>query len=456
MSDSEEVRGFAQFTEGKFVTWIGKGKTEIVANSDFQLAYGTKTGIFLGTTYDFTLGAKQSLFMGATFDAKHGAGFEILKNKVLRVAGEGGFHYIDHHFASVGTDMQQKLLMERVRYAAWILIGTQTAVITACAAPALIWKIADSAGKKLGYTKVPDAIGIAAIIANAVMGLGVMLGILAMRYKSFGSTGKPVGMLSLHRASKGSVFLGRRDSLGGSAGGVSMDKTGIELSTAKADLEYKKPANSTAVIGFENDAEDKGGSRLRLNAQGAIQAWGKSLYYDVDGKAIQKAKVHKLKTLDDQGDSTKTKLRLKENDVLLQATDDTGMFITKNAGFGALADQAFMNLIPIKASIGRGGNELTLDGTAVKLAFGGTAITIDASGINLGGGAVTIMAPGGGSATADELVQMKQQLAKLQSLDSSEDSQVKADNKKLKLEEDSVSLQDSSLISVSSVVSGDE
>lgn len=452
--DNKQPRGFAQFTEGDVVTWIGSGETKIVANSDFLLSYGVKTGIFFGTNYDFTVGAKTSFFLGTSFDAKQGAAFEILKSKTLRVAGAGGFHYIDHHFASVGTDIKQKITMEAVRAAAWAVIVAQAALMTAAAAPALAWQIGEAKKKDFGPTYIPDAIGIGAVIGNAVIGLGVMIGILAGRFWGFGSTGKPVGMLSLHRAAKGAVFLGRRAPDGSSSGGLTMNDSGIDLSTANADLDYDKA--DTAIIGFKNyagisstGAHDGVGSRIRLNAKGSIEAWGKRMQVRMEGRSTHRATVHKLKAIDNVYKDTKSYLRVDDSSVLLQANNKHGFFASGDFGLsGILADKSFVKLTSDAATIGRSGNLLGIEKSKIELALGNTKLTIDSTGVTIGG-ELTILKPGGSGALSAELDRIDKAIEKLQKAEAIDNSQDKSNTKKEELTGLSAQQVDKSVIKVS-------
>ena len=451
-------KGMGLFTAGNYKTWIGQGKTEVVAASNYTLTYGVKTSLFLGMTNDFTIGAKSTFFHGTSFDAKKGTAFEISKASVLRVGGEGGFHYSDHHFASVGSSRAQKLLIEKARSAAWLLIDIQTVSMTALAASALVFKVdeLENAGKADPHSS-KDVFGYVASIATILTSLAVMLGILNKRFNRYCKTDTPVGLLSMQSAATGSVFLGTRDSSGRSSAGVAMNRTGIELSTADDDLEYRKAG--TATIGFKKkpNAGPVGGARLKLNAKGNIEAWGKDMAITLKGDATHKARKHNLVITDDQGGETDSHLRMDATGAAIQATNTTGFFTDKNIGSCIAADTSSVLVSEDLCLLKHGDSTLCLEDRKVTLDLGGTEIKIDPTGINLGGGALTIMAPGGGSSTlgAKDIAKIKKHLSKLKAARKAEKAQLKAQQQKIEIEDQSADSSQAAIISASSVSNPD-
>ncbi|MER1967063.1 hypothetical protein [Castellaniella sp. GW247-6E4] len=447
-----EDKGMGFFTGGKYKTWIGQGKTEVVAASNYTLTYGVKTSTFLGMTNDFTIGTKSAFFRGASFDAKKGTAFEITKASTLRVGAEGGFHYSDHHFASVGSSQAQKLLIEKARSAAWLLVDIQTASMVALSSAALIFKVDETQNAdKANPHSSKDVFGYVASIATILTGLAVMLGILNKRFNRYCKTDTPVGLLSMQSAATGSVFLGTRDSTGRSSAGVAMNKTGIELSTAEADLEYRKAG--TATIGFKKkpDAGPVAGARLKLNAKGDIEAWATDMALTLKGNATHKASKHDLTIIDDQGGDTECYLRMDASGAAIQADNTTGFFVDSDTGCYLATDQSSLFLTKNSSQLSQGSGTLRIEDNKVTLELGGTEIKIDPSGINLGAGALTIMTPRGSSSTlgASDLAKIKKHLSKTRTTRKSEGMKLKTKQKKLKLEDESVDLSQAAIISAS-------
>lgn len=453
-------KGMGFFTSGDYKTWIGQGKTELVATSNYSVTYGVKTSAFLGMSNDVTLGTKSTIFMGASFDAKKGDLFEISNADVLRVGKEGGFHYSDHHFAGVGSSRPQKLLIEQARSAAWLLVDIQMSLMVLMSAAALVFKVDEQQHKdQLEPHSSSDVFGYIASIATIIASLAAMLGILNKRFNRYCKTDTPVGILSMQSAATGSVFLGTRDPDGNSTAGVAMNDTGIDLSTSNTDLGYRKA--STATIGFEDmpNADDIAGARLKLNAPGNIELWGKDLTLTLKDHAIHKAPMHTLQVDDDGngGDGPKVFLRMDKDGAEIKADRDIGMMIDKDWGCGAQANDSSMMLTGESSSLSCGDGALALENREVKLALGNTEIKIDATGITLGGGAISIMAPGGGRAiTASDLSKMKSRISRISKKMKTEEQKANAQQKKLKMLQQTTESLQQTLIRASAMTPDDQ
>lgn len=428
---TEPAHGVAESTEGHKFSWYGDGETKVAANSEFALTYGVKTEVSLGISTEFSLAAKTEIALGAKLEASVGYAFEFKRDGALEFAGSGGVHYLNAYAANVGASTAQRLAINSLSTAAWILIGLQAALMVSCSVAALTIKVKNPKDEHLYLPDSKFPMAHLSSMLTITINLGAMLTIAAGRLMNLSETSDPAGVLSMDATS--AVFLGSRPAAGDTSAGVTLDATGIELSTAKADLRYQKPSpHSSSIIGFQDkpDARNVAGSRLNLNTDGSLQVWGESLTTNVTDSATQKAQTHLLQVTDAAGADQPSHLRTNENGTYIQAKAGTNLSVNTAIGVSAKTGDSFVNLKTASATIGRDGNTLQCSADAVTLAFGGTKLTIDATGINLGGGAISIMAPGG-PITSVDLANLKMDSSQQEALQRQHATRLSVHNAKL-------------------------
>ncbi|MER1967061.1 hypothetical protein [Castellaniella sp. GW247-6E4] len=423
--------GVAESTEGHKFSWYGDGETKIAANSEFALTYGVKTEVSLGMSTEFSLAAKTEISIGAKLEANVGYAFEFKKDGALEFAKDGGVHYLDSYAANVGASAGQRAAIKILSTAAWVLIGLQSALMISYSIAAVAQKVKDPKDEHLYLPDSKFPMAHLSSILTIATNVGAMLTIAAGRLMDLSETSDPSGVLSMDSTS--AVFLGSRPAAGATSAGVTLDATGIELSTANADLRYRKPSpHSSSIIGFQDKPGEQNvaGARLQLNTDGTLQAWGKSLTSTLTESATQKAPTHVLQVTDGTGADKPSYLRTDDSGTFIQAKADTALYVSSGIGVNAVAGDSFVGLSSAKATIGRDGNNLECGAGAVTLAFGNTKLTIDATGINLGGGAISIMAPGG-PITSVDLVNLKMRSAEQEALQRAHATRLTVHNAKL-------------------------
>lgn len=404
--------GVAETTEGHKFSWYGTGETKVAAESEFALTYGVKTEVKLGLSSEFSLASKTEISIGSKLEASVGYAFEFKKDGALEVAQEGGVHYLDSYSSSVGADMAQRAQIATLTQAAWILIAAQGALTLAYSAAALAIKIQEPTDQHLYLPNTKFPMGHLASITTIVTNLGAMLTILLGRYRGVSHSNNPAGVLTMDAVS--AVFLGARPSAGTSSAGLTMNGTGIDLSTANQDLRYELAPTSSSIIGFQDKPNGGlvGGARLKLNTDGTIQSWGQSQADTIRGSAARSARTHSLVATDATGNASQSLIKLDENGAYLRGDVGTSLTVSgQNQEVSAVAGGvggSFMKLETAKAVVGKGGNLLTCEATKVSLAFGATTFTLDATGANIAGGALTILAPGGPGVSSTDLVNVMQ------------------------------------------------
>lgn len=445
---TEPEHGVAESTEGHKFSWYGDGETKVAANSEFALTYGVKTEVSLGMSTEFSLAAKTEISIGAKLEASVGYAFEFKKDGALEFAKSGGVHYLDSYVANIGASTGQRLAIKILSTAAWILIGLQAALMVAYSVAAVAIKVKDPKDEHLYLPDSKFPMAHLSSMLTIAINLGAMLTIAAGRLMDLSETSDPAGVLSMDATS--AVFLGSRPAAGGTSAGVTLDATGIELSTANADLRYQKPSpHSSSIIGFQDkpDAQNVAGARLNLNADGSLQAWGESLTSTVAGSATQKAQTHVLQVTDGTGADQPSFLRTNEGGTYIHANTDNALFVSSAIGVNAIAGDSFLGVGASKATIGRDGNTLECSAGAVTLAFGNTKLTIDATGINLGGGAISIMAPGGPISSLD-LVNLKMRSTEQEALQRAHVTRLIVHNAKLQALSKAVRTMNETLVSL--------
>ncbi|WP_322997263.1 hypothetical protein [Castellaniella sp.] len=265
---------------------------------------------------------------------------------------------------------------------------------------------------------------------------------------------KPAAVLSLNKVA--AAFLGVRAPTGatGSAG-ISLNTTGITLSTATADLQYEQVTDDASITRFTTkpDAFTTNGSRLDLDNSGLIQTWGQQITNKAKGSIWSYSPLHALQVVSGNGISVSyNRLQINDEGTTIRAAQNTALRVRTNKTIQAEAGKGVMVLDDTHANIGHGGNALTCNGASVKLAFGATTnLTIDSTGISIGG-AITILAPGGPLPTSTDLAAIQAGLLAADASNAALETRLQAAELKARLMEESVAKLDKSVIAAHSRV----
>ncbi|MFT0531298.1 hypothetical protein ACMHYJ_00495 [Castellaniella hirudinis] len=280
-----------------------------------------------------------------------------------------------------------------------------------------------------------------------MVAIGTILGIALSKLEDGQYNNKPAAVLSLNKVA--AAFLGVRAPTGatGSAG-ISLNTTGITLSTATADLQYEQVSDDSSITRFTTtpDAFTTDGSRLDLDNSGLIQAWGDEFNTKAKSAIRQHSPVQVFQVVQGDGSAVNyDKLQIDSSGTEIRATQDTALSVKTSKAIQAQAGKGVLALDDTHANIGHGGNALTCKSSAVKLAFGATNLTIDSTGISIGG-AVTILAPGGPLPTSTDLAAIQAGLIAADAKNATLEAKLKAAELKAKLMEESVAKLNKSVI----------
>lgn len=396
------AEGIVNISDGESFSWFAGGKTEMSVKNNLEVIYGTSTSVAIGLKNEFWLGHTSEISIGSKIDVSVGPSFTLSEATELDSKEHDDAHYMTSWTSTIGASPTQILAMKKLRYAAFVLVGLQTALMMAAAITATVRMKEDPEAEEL----VSPGVGVTLTVLPqlAAIGAGITAAVLACMKKwgSLKDMGDPAAALTMD--ADGGIFLGTRKASVPNTytAGVLINETGVQINAAQNDLGYDQPAESDSIIGFTQDADSQNGTRVEFANDGGTRIYGKSMRVALKasaGKALNVAlaEEHHLKVTGSNSlTPTDAGVSVSSDGVLLKR-DATTAISAQNGSVNAIvggANGSAMRLTPTGASLSSGMNFMSVDNSGVYLRFGSNtfqisqlAITLCSNLTVLGGGA---------------------------------------------------------------------
>lgn len=394
------MTGIANYSEGDALNWFSGGKTEVSHKNNLEVVIGTNTEVTFGIKNEVYLGTQSNFSAGMKVEAYAGGEFILNEAGAIASTDRGDDYYMTSYATAVGASLGQISAMKKVRAGLFILLAAQGALMTAAAAAAAI-RGKDEATDELDIPpKLGKALTLSTHIATITAAVTALILAGLKKFNVLAEPSDPAGILSIDTTA--GVFLGARQMTAPNhSSGVLVNETGVQLSAAASDLGYRKPANSTSVLGFNTDADTTEGARVEISNDGMTRIHGTGIHAALkvqNGTASHAvlAQEHHLKVTGANSLApTESAFGLSSTGALLQQRNDSALAVQQNSIDAAIGGDrgSAMRLTADESSIGTGGNRLTIDAHGIHLSFGGSHFKMDAGGVSVGNNLTVIMGP---------------------------------------------------------------
>ncbi|NLC37332.1 MAG: hypothetical protein GX772_13020 [Alcaligenaceae bacterium] len=386
------MSGISQLSEGQALNAFSGGKAECGTDA-LEVVLGTNTEITFGFTNELVLGSSFSYHAGVQMDALLGGQISLHKGPSVASELETEDYYVNSYSMAVGASGTEGLALNRLRNVLFLLLSAQAVSLTATGILTAVQMSKATDKEKVTDLGVSSEVGYLLTVLNNIGALvAIITAAFMLGWKKVNTSARassPGAALSLHQT--GVLFLGNRKAnevppVDPTNAGMLIDNTGLEISAAKIDREYRK--DGAIIQGFETGASGEDGATFKLHNDGSTVLEGKSFAATLKApsngaaKYEVKANEHSLQVMDQAGTATtEALLTVKDKHIGLKSDARHSVTVeTNNVSAAITGVNAEMKLTNQSSTLRFGNQQVEVK--ADKITVG--KLTIDNTGLKFG------------------------------------------------------------------------